>query len=84
MKKFVLMAVLTLSALTMSAQEDSKFTFKVGVGISSFVGSDAEYEKNAFAYKVGVSYDWTLSENFSHIRESSNVPVGVHGLSLSI
>ena len=65
MKKLFLMAVLALSALSMSAQEDSKFTFKVGAGLSSFVGSDAEYEKNAFAYKVGVAYDWTLSENFS-------------------
>lgn len=59
------MAVLALSVLSMSAQEDSKFTLKVGVGLSSLTGSDAEGEKNAFAYKVGVSYDWTLSDNFS-------------------
>ena len=65
MKKYLLMAVLALSALSMSAQEDSKFTFKVGVGLSSWAGSDAENQKNAFAYKVGVAYDWTLSENFS-------------------
>lgn len=64
------MAVLALSALTMSAQEDSTFTFKVGVGLSSFVGSDIEYEdgdtENAFdvcgrfnaGVMAGISYDF--------------------------
>lgn len=47
----------------MSAQEDSKITVKAGVGLSSIVGSDAD-TKNAFAVKVGASYDLGLSENF--------------------
>lgn len=64
MKKLFLMAVLALSALSMSAQEDSKLTVKVGVGLSSVVGSDAK-TKNTFAYNVGLSYDLSLSEKFS-------------------
>ena len=64
MKKYLLMAVLALSALSMSAQEDSKLTVKVGVGLSSVVGSDAD-TKNAFAYNVGLFYDLSLSEKFS-------------------
>lgn len=58
------MVALALTTLTMSAQEDSKFTVKVGGGLSSVVGSDAD-TKTIFSYKVGASYDWGLSEHFS-------------------
>lgn len=58
------MAVFAFSALSMSAQ-DAKFTLKAGVGLSSLVGGDAEGEKNAFASKIGIAYDWSFSESFS-------------------
>lgn len=63
MKKFFAVVALALTTLTMSAQEDSKFTVKAGVGLSSVVGSDAD-TKTTFAYKVGASYDLGVSENF--------------------
>lgn len=66
MKKILTMVTLALMTLTLSAQEDSKITVKAGVGLSSVVGSDAD-TKTTFAYKVGVSYDFGLSENFSII-----------------
>lgn len=64
MKKIFLVATLALTALTVSAQEDSKFTVKVGVGLSSVVGSDADNAKTTFAYKLGLSYDLGVTENF--------------------
>ncbi len=66
MKKFFAVVALALMTLTVSAQEDSKFTVKAGVGLSSVVGSDAN-TKITFSYKVGLSYDLGLSENFSII-----------------
>ena len=66
MKKVLLMVALALTTLTMSAQEDSKWTVKAGVGFSSVVGDDAETD-NVFSYKVGLSYDFGISENFSII-----------------
>lgn len=60
------MVALAFATLTMSAQEDSKWTVKAGVGMSSVVGSDAD-TKSVVSYKVGVSYDLGLSENFSVI-----------------
>lgn len=66
MKKFIAMVALALMTITVSAQEDSKITVKAGVGLSSVVGSDAD-TKTTFSYKVGVSYDLSLSENFSII-----------------
>ena len=66
MKKVLLMVALALTTLTMSAQEDSKFTAYAGLGLSSLAGSDAEAD-NLFSYKVGLSYDWSISENFSII-----------------
>ena len=48
MKKILFVAVLALSALSMSAQ-DSKLMFKAGFGLSTLAGSDADGEKNAFA-----------------------------------
>lgn len=67
MKKIFAMVALALTTLTMSAQNDSKFTVKAGVGLSSIVGSDADGFKTTFSYKVGVAYDLELSENFSII-----------------
>lgn len=66
MKKILVVVTLALMTLTLSAQEDSKITVKAGVGLSSVVGSDAD-TKTTFAYKVGASYDFGLSENFSII-----------------
>ena len=66
MKRTLLMVVLALTTFTMSAQEDSKLTLKVGAGFSSVVGSDADTKLN-FAYKAGFAYDLSVSENFSII-----------------
>lgn len=63
MKKLLAVVALALMTLTMSAQDDLKVTVKAGVGLSSLVGSDAD-TKTTVAYKVGVSYDLGLSENF--------------------
>ncbi|MBO5699448.1 MAG: porin family protein [Bacteroidaceae bacterium] len=65
MKKFFSMALLALTTLTMSAQEDSKFTLKAGLGLSSIVGDDADGAKSKFAYKVGATYDFNIGENFA-------------------
>lgn len=62
----LLMVALAFTTLTMSAQEDSKWAFKLGFGMSSVVGSDAN-TKLVFSYKAGISYDLGLSENFSII-----------------
>lgn len=66
MKKLLLMVALAFTTLNMSAQDESKITVKAGVGITSVVGSDAD-TKNSLSYKVGVSYDWGVAENFSII-----------------
>ena len=63
MKKLLLMVALAFTTLNMNAQDESKITVKAGVGISSVVGSDAD-TKNSLSYKVGVSYDWGVAENF--------------------
>lgn len=60
------MVALALTTLTISAQEDSKLTVKAGIGLSSVVGSDAD-TKTTFSYKVGLTYDWGVSDNFSVI-----------------
>ena len=66
MKKTLLMVALAFTTLTMSAQEDSKWTVKAGMGMSSIVGSDAD-TKSVISYKAGISYDLGLSEKFSII-----------------
>ena len=66
MKKLLLMVALAFTTLNMNAQDESKITVKAGVGISSVVGSDAD-TKNSLSYKVVVSYDWGVAENFSII-----------------
>lgn len=67
MKKIFAVVALALMTLTVSAQDESKTTFKAGVGLSSVVGSDTEADKSIFSYKVGISYDLGISENFSII-----------------
>lgn len=62
-----MMVVFALTTLTMSAQEDSKFMVKAGLGISNLVGSQTDGDKARIAYKIGVSYDLALTENFSVI-----------------
>lgn len=61
------MAVLAFTALSMSAQEDSKFSAYVGVGLSNVVGSDAKLFSGALSYKVGFCYDGSISNSFSVI-----------------
>lgn len=59
------MVVLALTTLSMSAQEDSKFTFKAGVGLSSMAGDDNEGVDSKIAYKIGATYDFNINENFA-------------------
>lgn len=62
-----MMVALALTTLTMSAQDISKWSVKAGVGMSSVVGSHTEADKSIISYKVGLSYDFGVSENFSVI-----------------
>ena len=55
MKKLLLMVALAFTTLNMNAQDESKFTVKAGVGVSTLVGSDTELDKAAISYKVGDS-----------------------------
>lgn len=65
MKKIFTMVVLALTTLSMSAQEDSKFTYKAGVGLSSLAGDDADGIDSKIAFKVGATYDFNINENFA-------------------
>ena len=65
MKKILVLMALVCAVLNLSAQEDSKWSVKVGAGLSSLAGDDADGAKNAFAYKVGVGYELGISENFA-------------------
>ena len=65
MKKIFTVVVLALTTLSMSAQEDSKFTYKAGIGLSSLVGDDADGCDSKFAYKIGATYDFNISDNFA-------------------
>lgn len=67
MKKILMMVVLALTTLTMSAQDEKKFTIYAGLGMSGQTGSDADGVKDAFAYKIGANYDVAISESFSII-----------------
>jgi hypothetical protein len=67
MKKIFSMVVLALATLSMSAQEDSKITYTAGVGMSSLVGDDTDAVKSKIAFKVGATYNFSISENFSVI-----------------
>ena len=65
MKKFFVLLALVCTVLNVTAQEDSKWSIKVDAGLSSIVGSDSEGNKSAFSYKVGVGYDFGISEHFA-------------------
>lgn len=65
MKKILILMALVCAVLNLSAQEDSKWSIKVGAGLSSLTGSDTDGAKNAFAYKVGVGYELGISESFA-------------------
>ncbi len=67
MKKLFLVVTFALITLTMSAQENSKFMVKAGIGLSNLVGSQTHGDKARVAYKIGASYDFALSEKFSII-----------------
>lgn len=67
MKKLFMMVALAFTTLSMNAQEDSKFNAYVGVGASTVVGDDTKGDKYAFSYKIGLTYDLSLSERFSII-----------------
>lgn len=60
------MVALAFTTLTMSAQE-TKWNVTAGVGMSNIVGSDTDGCESAIAYKVGITYDFGISENFSVI-----------------
>lgn len=61
------MVVLALATLSMSAQEDSKITYTAGVGMSSLAGDETDGVKSKIAFKVGATYNFSISENFSVI-----------------
>ena len=60
-----MVVALVLATVSLSAQEDSRFAVRVGVGASSVVGSDAYSSSAKLFYKVGLLYDWAFSESFS-------------------
>ncbi len=66
MKKILFVVAMVFCTLTASAQDDSKFILNAGLGASSVVGGDAD-SKLKFAYKAGVLYDLSITENFSVI-----------------
>lgn len=75
MKKFLTVVALALMTLTMSAQEESKMSLKAGIGMSSVVGSDADTE-SVVAYKIGISYDLGITENFSIVPGAEFIAKG--------
>lgn len=56
---------LVCAVLSVNAQEDSKWSVKLGAGLSSLAGSDTENAEYAFSYKVGVGYEFGISESFA-------------------
>ena len=56
---------LVCAVLNVSAQEDSKLSWKAGIGLSGAAGSDSDGFKSTLSYKVGVGYEYAISESFS-------------------
>ena len=54
-----------LMSTAMFAQ--SNMTARVGVGMSSYAGDDTDGYKSAFSYKIGVDYDYAITDAFSVI-----------------
>ncbi len=67
MKKILVFACMMLMSTAMFAQSDSKMSARIGVGMSTFSGSDVEDAKSAFSYKIGVDYKYNITENFALI-----------------
>lgn len=65
MKKILFVFALMCAVLNVSAQEDSKWNLKFGAGLSTLAGSDADLEKYALSYKVGLGYEFGISEKFA-------------------
>ena len=65
MKKILFVIALMCTVLNVSAQDDAKWSIKVGVGLSGAAGSDSDGLKSAFSYKAGVGYEFGISENFA-------------------
>ena len=56
---------LVCAVLNVSAQNDSNWSWEAGVGISNLTGSDNEGLKTAISFKLGVGYEYAVSESFS-------------------
>ena len=65
MKKILVLMALVCAVLNVSAQEDSKWTAKVGLGIGTVAGSDTDGVESDISYKVGVGYEYAISESFA-------------------
>lgn len=64
MKKILFLLALVCAVVNVSAQEDSKWNVKVGLGLSTLVGDEAAAD-NAFSYKLGIGYEFGISESFA-------------------
>ena len=65
MKKLLVLMALVCAVLNVSAQEDSKLSWKAGIGLGTLGGSDNAGVKSTLSYKVGAAYEFDLSESFS-------------------
>jgi hypothetical protein len=64
MKKILFLMTFVCAVLNVSAQKDSNFSWKAGVGLANLAGSEAGV-KSAISFKLGVGYDFAISESFS-------------------
>lgn len=64
MKKFILSLALAFSAVFCMNAEDVTFSVKAGVGVSSWMGGDADYAGARFAYRVGFGVDIPVHGKF--------------------
>ena len=65
MKNFLLMFALVCAVVNVSAQGNSRWSVKTGVGLTSLVGSGSDGVKYSISYKAGVGYEFALTEFFS-------------------
>jgi hypothetical protein len=63
MKKFFALACMLFVSSAMFAQ----MSIRAGIGLSTMTGKDADGINNGFSYKVGMDYDYKVSEQFSVI-----------------
>lgn len=66
MKKYLIMAAMMLCVFSVYAEDGCKWTLKAGLGASNIGGKDAETDFK-FSYKVGLTYDASISPSFSII-----------------